>query len=155
MSGARKVDQPHVGLAVVVSGLMAVGLAAGLDFLGVMGRVDRLLVSVLARPGLSEPSDVVAPAMLWACAGALAFLLAAVMLNVPGTWKRLLIWGLTLALTLFWAPVLLLAAHKPEIGVAVVTVLWSGFCAMVYATNHVMPADRSERNQERKQDGAR
>jgi hypothetical protein len=40
--------------------------------------------------------------------------------------------------------VLLLAAHKPEIGVALVAVLWSGFCAMFYTTNHVLPVDKTQ-----------
>jgi hypothetical protein len=80
---------------------------------------------------------------LWGGTALLAFLLPAVILNVPGAWRRLVVWGGTLALTLGWGPVLLLAAYRPEIGVALVAVLWSGFCAMFYTTNHVLPADKT------------
>jgi len=155
MSKARKDHKPHVGLAIAVSGGMALCLVAGLEFLKVMDRLDDVFGGLLLRSGLSEPANSISPMLLWVAAGLLAFLLAAVMLNIAGTWRRLIVWGLTLVLTLFWGPVLILAAHKPEIGVVVVTVLWSGFCAMVYATNHVIPADQEEKNAKGKNHGAR
>ena len=57
-----------------------------------------------------------------------------------------MIWIFTFALTLAWGPVLLLASHKPEIGVALVAVLWSGVCAMFYTTNHALPVDKTPTN---------
>ena len=66
-----------------------------------------------------------------------------------------MVWIVTFVLTIFWGPVLILAAHKPDIGVALVAVLWSGFCAMVYATNHVLPADVAEANGKEKNHGTR
>jgi len=58
-------------------------------------------------------------------------------------------------LTFFWGPVMIIASFKPEIGVAIVAVLWSGFCAMVYAKNHWLPVDRREKSEMKKNDAAR
>ena len=141
MSGQGKKQDPQVLPAVSVCGLMALALAVGLDFLKVIERMNVWFTQMLTGSGLSQPVREISKEVLWLAAGFMAFLLAAVLLNIPGMWRRILVWGITIALTFFWAPVLLLAAYKPEIGVVLVAVLWSGFCAMVYATNHVMPAD--------------
>lgn len=132
----------HVGLPVLSVGVMALALAAGLSFLGLKEKLDGLLESLFLLKGLAPPSISLGQFELWSGSALLAFLLPAVILNIPGLWRRLVIWGFTFALTLAWAPVLLLAAHKPEIGVALVAVLWSGFCAIFYTTNHVLPVDK-------------
>ena len=150
-----KQQEPHIGIASVVSAFMAIALAAGLGFLKVMERFDGFLAATLNRPGLSDAPHSLPPWALWAGTGMLAFFVAAVMLNVAGTWRRLVIWGLTLVLTFFWGPILLIASFKPEIGIAIVAVLWSGFCAMIYATNHSLPADRREKSEMKNKDGAR
>lgn len=137
-------DHPHIGLAVFSAGVMALALAAGLSFLGLMGKVDGLLEGFLAPQSMVAPAKSLGPIALWVGSALLAFLLPAVILNVPGLWRRMVVWSLTFALTLAWGPVLLLAAHKPEIGVALVAVLWSGFCAMFYTTNHVLPVDKPQ-----------
>lgn len=143
MSGKGQArDHPHVGLAVLSAGAMALALAAGLRFLGLIGKMDGFLESVFSPEGMMPPTNSLGAIELWGGSALLAFLLPAVILNVPGLWRRLVVWGLTFALTLAWGPVLLLAAHRPEIGVALVAVLWSGFCAMFYTTNHVLPVDK-------------
>ncbi len=134
-------EHPHIGLAVLSAGAMALALAAGLQFLGLMGKMDGFLESLLAPKGMPSPSNSLSSFALWGGSALLAFLLPAVILNVPGLWRRLVVWSLTFALTLAWGPVLLLAAHRPEIGVALVAVLWSGFCAIFYSTNHILPVD--------------
>lgn len=154
MSGHLKNHEPHVLLAVSVSGLMALALAVGLDFLKVIERMNVWFTQMLTGSGLSQPVREISKEVWWLASGFLAFLLAAVLLNIPGMWRRFLVWGITIALTFFWAPVLLLAAYKPDISLVMVAVLWSGFCAMVYATNHVMPADRKEDKPETNKDGA-
>ncbi len=143
MSGKGQArDHPHIGLAVFSAGVMALALAAGLSFLGLMGKVDGFLESLISPEGMVSPKNFLSPIELWGGSTLLAFVLPAVILNVPGLWRRLVIWSLTLALTFAWGPVLLLAAHKPEIGVALVAALWSGVCAMFYTTNHVLPVDK-------------
>ena len=134
---------------------MGIALAFGLGFLHLMERFDGFLMTLLSRPGLSDPSQSLSAWGLWSGTALLAFFVAAVMLNIAGTWRRLLIWGITLVLTICWGPVLLIASFKPEIGMAIVAVLWSGFCAMIYATNHWLPADRREKSEMKHNDGAR
>ncbi|MES2982903.1 MAG: hypothetical protein V4727_11365 [Verrucomicrobiota bacterium] len=145
----------HVAFATVAIGLMAVGLAAGLGFLGIIERLDRWIMTLMIKPGFSAPVQSVDRVLLWSVTALLALSLAAVMLNISGSWRRLLIWALALILTLFWMPVLLLASHKPEIGVVLVGLLWSGCCAMVYVMNHDMPADLSDQNKPKQTDAPR
>lgn len=143
----------HVGFATVAIALLGIGLAAGLDFLGIMEHLDNWMAAVIVKPGFSAPAQSLNPNFVWGATGALVLSLAAVMLNISGSWRRLLIWVLALIITLFWVPVLLLASYKPEIGVAVVGLLWSGCCAMVYSMNHEMPADMTEQNKTKQNDG--
>lgn len=143
MSGKGQArDHPHIGLAVLSAGVMALALSAGLSFLGLIGEVDGFLESVFSPKGMASPPNTLGHIEIWGGSALLAFLLPAVILNVPGLWRRLVVFCLTFALTAAWGPVLLLAAHKPEIGVALVAVLWSGFCAMFYTTNHVLPVEK-------------
>lgn len=142
----------HVGFATMAIALMATGLAAGLEFLGLIERMDRWIATVMVKPGFSAPVHDLNPYLLWSATALLALGLAAVMLNISGSWRRLLIWALALIITLFWVPVLLLASHKPDIAVGLVALLWSGCCAMVYAMNHEIPADLTEENNTTKTD---
>lgn len=139
---AKAGDVPHTGLAVFATGVMALGLAVGLEFLKILGHVNGFLAAAFRPEGMAPPTRPVDPVFLWGAAVLIAFGLPAVMLNVAGMWRRAVLWGGTFVLTLSWAPVLLLASFLPETAVALVAVLWSGFCAMTYAANHVLPADR-------------
>ena len=139
---AKAKDVPHIGLAVFATGVMALALAVGLKFLKLAVKLDGFFETVFLPKGMGSASRPLDPAVLWMVAAALAFALPAVMLNVPGTWRRMVVWCGTFALTLSWGPVLLLASYRPELAVVVVAVLWSGFCAMIYATNHVLPVDK-------------
>jgi hypothetical protein len=143
----------HVGFATVAIALLGIGLAAGLDFIGMIERLDNWIAAVMVKPGFSAPVQSLNPYLIWCAAGALVLSLAAVMLNIPGSWRRLLIWVLALIITFFWVPVLLLASYKPEIGVAVVGLLWSGCCAMIYSMNHETPADITAQNNTKQNDG--
>ncbi|MEP2775707.1 MAG: hypothetical protein ABJQ29_04510 [Luteolibacter sp.] len=145
MSGAgKKLDHPHVGLAIATAGAMALGLAFGLQRLGLMARIDGYFLSAFSPDAMKVPERPLEPLILWAATAILSFLLPAVILNVPGLWRRLVIWCVTIALTVSWGPVLVLAARMPEIGVALIAVVWSGFCAMFYTLNHVLPVDRPD-----------
>lgn len=145
----------HVGLATFAIALMALGLAAGMEVFGVVDRLNRLFASLMQPSGLSMPEQSLDPVLLWVVAALWVVGLTAVMLNLAGVWRRLLVWGLSLIMAVFWAPVLLLAAHQPEIGVVIVGLLWSGCCAMVYTSNHEMPADSAAPNLIQDNDGTR
>lgn len=144
MSEDAKKHPAHVSSATLAIALMAFGLAAGLDFLGTIDHLNRWFSSGMTKSGLSEGVHTIDPYLLWIGTAFFSLGLTVVMMNVTSLWRRMLIWLFAMAITLFWVPVLLLAAHKPEIGVAVVAILWSGFCSMVYTMNHEMPADQVE-----------
>ncbi len=146
MDQAEDKHRAHVGFATIAITLMAVGLAAGLEFLGIIDRLDLWIPAVMSKPGFSAPVQSLDSYLLWTLTVLLALSMAAIMLNISGCWRRLVIWAFAIIITLFWVPVLLLASYKPEIGVALVGLLWSGCCAMIYTMNHEMPADLMEKN---------
>ncbi len=155
MDQAEHKDPAHVGFATIAITLMAVGLAAGLEFLGMIDRMNAWIATVMQKPGISAPVHSLNPYLLWIITVMLALSLVAIMLNISGGWRRLVIWFFATIITLFWVPVLLLASYKPEIGLALVGLLWSGCCAMVYTMNHVMPADLIEKNNTTQTDATR
>ena len=155
MSKQAQKHPAHVSSAALAIALMALGLAAGLDFVGTVDHLNRWMSSGMMKSGLSEPAHTIHPYLLWGGTCFMSLGLTLVMLNVSSIWRRLLIWVLVIAVTWFWVPVLLLASRKPEIGVAVVAILWSGVCAMVYTMNHEMPADQAEPQKTTPEDGTR
>jgi hypothetical protein len=134
---------------------MALGLAAGFQYLGLMSRINALFADVFSPQAIGKAELSLNPWILWLGTALLAFALPAVILNIPGAWRRIVVWAGAFLLTLSWAPVLLLAAHKPEIAAALIAVVWSGFCAMFYTTNHAMPVDRVAAQRGKENNGAR
>lgn len=155
MSEQSQKNPAHVASATVAIVLMAIGLAAGLDFLGTVKHLNHWMSSSLVKTGMSQATHSIHPYLLWGGTGAMCLGLTLVLLNVAGMWRRLLVWLVACVITLFWVPVLWLAAHKPEIGVAIIALLWSGFCATVYTMNHNMPADQAKSEQEIPDDATR
>ena len=156
MSGKPQAgDHPHLGLAVFATAAMALALAGGLQFLGLTGRFDAVVERMFTPGGMEAPPLSLAPVVLWLSAALVSFALPAVILNIPGSWRRIMVWGGTIALTVAWGPVMILAAHKPQIGVVLIAVLWSGFCAMFYTTNHALPVDRPSSTTKRPTHGPR
>lgn len=154
MDAAQK-HPAHVGFATIAITLMAVGLAVGLEFLRFIDHLDAWITAVVIKPGFSAPAHSLDPTLLWVATTLLALSLTAVMLNVSGSWRRIFVWVLALVITSFWVPVLLLASHKPEIGVVLVGLLWSGCCSLVYTMNHEMPADLTDNNNPSQTDATR
>ncbi|MFD2256322.1 hypothetical protein ACFSSA_06525 [Luteolibacter algae] len=148
-------EHPHLGLAIFATGVMSLALAAGLQYLGLVARLDRALASWFSPSSLGMMERGIHPLLLWCSTAFLAFGLAAVMLNIPGSWRRLLIWAMTVVLTFCWGPVLVLSAYKPEIGVAIIAIIWSGICSMVYAVNHILPVDKADNQGKEMADGTR
>lgn len=145
----------HVGFATIAITLMAIGLSAGLKFLGLIARLDTWITELVIKLGLSAPVHSLDPYLLWTATATLALGLTAVMLNVSSSWRRILVCILALIITLFWVPVLLLASHKPDIGVALIGLLWAGCCSLIYTKNHEMPADLTDNNNTTQTDAPR
>ena len=131
----------HVVVPVAVIGSLSLVLAVGLELLGISGRVDSGVIKMVTH-GKEEGFPKVLPEWSgWFVALLFGFGLPWVMLSVAGAWRRWVLWVSAMFLTFSWAPVLVLAAHRPQIGIPLIVVSWAGICAMVYSSRHRMPCD--------------
>lgn len=122
-------------------GGLSVVLAVGLAVLGPLDRLNLLAAALVSRGGREGFPKQLPEWAIWLAAIVLAFGLAFAILSTPGTWRRLLLWISAVVLVAAWAPVLSLAAHAPSVGAPWVATLWSGFCAIIYASRHHMACD--------------
>lgn len=144
MKKPREQLQPaHIELATIATAAMALVLALGLKIIGLIDRIDGFLYDFFLPRGMKAPTLSLHSTFIWISTALLVLLLPTIILRIPGTWRRYLVWILTTALMILWAPVLILASHKPDISIAIIAVLWAGFCAIVYAHNHSLPVDES------------
>ncbi len=129
----------QVLLPAVAIGSLSVALAAGLSFLGILDRLNSQLADWLAQGKILPKALPVW--WVWLAAAFFAYGIALVILSVPGTWRRGVLWITTLIVTMGWAPVLALSARQPSIGAVWVAVGWAGVCALVYAGRHRMACE--------------
>jgi hypothetical protein len=122
-------------------GTLALVLSLGLGLLGILQRVDAAVAGLLDERGMGAYPERVPEWAGWLFSGLLGYGLALAMLSVPGTWRRVLLWVSAAVVTAAWAPVLALASREPAASAAVVAVLWSGLCSLVYASRHRMECD--------------
>jgi hypothetical protein len=122
-------------------GILSLGLAAGLELLGVLARVNAGIARIVSRGGAEKFPQQLPDWGVWLTAALLAFGLAAAILGTPGAFRRVILWLSAVVLVAAWAPVLSLAAHAPEIAAPWIATLWSGVCAIVYTARHRMPCD--------------
>ncbi len=139
MSATRH-SEGHVLLPAVVTGTLALALAAGFSVLGIMGRADAAISTVLLS-GLGAAAGTLPPAVIWAASAIGAYGLPLAILGVPGHWRRLLLWATSLMVMAGWGPVLVLLAVRPEISMPLLATFWAGLCAFIYASRHHMAAD--------------
>lgn len=124
-------------------GSMSLILAAGLDLLGFLEHADRVIAGFVSRNGAEKFSKELPEAVIWITTWVFAFGVAWAVLAVPGHARRWLLCFSTLFMVLAWAPVLSLAAHRPDVAAPFIATLWSGLCAMFYTIKHRMPGDES------------
>jgi len=132
----------HVSVPVAVIGSLSLALAAGFELLGVLDRLNSLVLKMV-NPGRDLVFTKALPEWSgWFVAVLCGFALPFALLSVVGVWRRWVLWVSVLFLIASWAPVLALAACAPRIGIPLVVASWAGICAMVYANRHQMPCDR-------------
>ena len=125
-------------------GTLALLLAGGLGLLGFLERLDGWIGGWLAAAGgIGEASAQLPSWVSWFASAVAAYGLSALMLMVPGAWRRATLWAATAVLVLTWAPVLVLVGREPAISAAFIAVVWSGACAWVYAKSHRMECDET------------
>jgi hypothetical protein len=119
--------------------LLSIILTVGLESLGRIKMLNYAIARTLTQE-TSFPNELPRWAV-WLAVVFCAFGLSFALLNIPTTWRRMVLWISALLVVAAWAPVLTLAARPPEISAALVATLWSGVCALVYAGRHQMRCD--------------
>lgn len=138
----------HVLVPATAIGSLSILLVTGLAMLGMLDRVNWLISKIVGSgKGGVFPKDL-PDGLIWLGAVAFAFGVPFSILQVPGTWRRLMIWLTALVVVSGWAPVLGLAARSPDIAAPWIATLWAGICALVYAGNHRMACDEISSNPE-------
>lgn len=128
--------------AAAIGGL-SILLAAGLSLLGMIEQLNTGIARLVSRGDAENFPKQLPESAVWLATGFFAFGLAVAILGTPDLWRRLVLWITSLVLIAAWAPVLVLAAHAPNITAPWIATLWSGVCAIVYASNHRMPCDET------------
>ncbi len=107
--------------------------------MGLLGPLDSMLAALVT---LDPAAAAAVPAwIVWLATAIFAYGLAIVLLEIPGTWRRMIIWLSTLAVVMGWLPVAAISGSHAEVAAPAVAVLWSGICAIIYAARHRMAAD--------------
>lgn len=130
----RKRGQGAGGMTVsAVVAALAVGLAFGMDALGVLAAFDDSVHGMLA--GLGGPGGLIDfPAgVSWPLLGLICFGLAFAMIESPGGWRRLVLWISCGGVIAAAVPLAGLAARWLGPGGPMVAWLWTGVCGMIYA----------------------
>lgn len=138
---ARPKPAGSVLLPAAAIGALSLGLAAGLELLHVLARMNQGIARIVSRGGAEKFPKQLPDWSVWLAAVLLSLGLAAAILGTPGTVRRVILWFSSVVLVAAWAPVLSLAAHAPEIAAPWIATLWSGVCALVYTSRHRMPSD--------------
>lgn len=133
----------HVVVPAAAIGGLSIVLAAGLDLLGLIERINAGIAGLVSRNGAENFPKHLPGWCIWLVAVVFAFGLALAILGSPGIGRRGVLWVSALAVVTGWAPVLSLAAHAPEIAAPWIATMWSGICALVYACSHRMASDQS------------
>jgi len=130
----------HVRMPVVLTGSMGLALAAGLHGLGFLERANHHLAGLFAD-NVEAFIPVVSPTVLWTGTAAIAYGTALILLEIPGNWRRIVIWISTMAVIAGWLPVAAIAQAQAPVAAPLVAATWAGLCSIIYAARHHMEAD--------------
>lgn len=131
----------HLLLAAASIGALSTLLAAGLGGFGILESLNQWIASALSQGHSGQFPQAIPGWLVHALTAISAFALPLSVLAVPGTWRRSLLAITAVVLVAGWAPVLSLAAYSPDIAAPFIATLWSGICALFYASNHRMACD--------------
>lgn len=136
----------HVLVPATAIGSLSILLVTGLAALGILDRVNLMISGIISSGKEGAFPKNLPAAWIWLGAIVFAFGVSFSILQVPGTWRRVMLWLSALVVVSGWAPVLGLAARSPEIAAPWIATVWAGVCALVYAGNHRMACDEISRN---------
>jgi hypothetical protein len=130
----------HVPMPVLLTGTMGFALAAGLHLTGQLGPLDLAIARVIAEDAAALPPAIPVWSV-WLATATLAYGISLLLLEIPGNWRRVVIWTSVLVVFAAWLPVAYLAGRHAPIAAPLVATAWSGLCSLVYAARHHMHAD--------------
>lgn len=136
-----EVPAGHWLAAALTIGALSMILCAGLSLLGLAARMDVWLIESIARVIPGPFPHTLGMVAHWLATITIAFGLPLLLLVIPAHWRRLVIAVSIVMSIAAWIPVLALAAHSPSLSMPLVAGIWSGICAITYATRHRMPCD--------------
>lgn len=131
----------HWLAAALTIGALSMILCTGLTLLGLAARMDAWLFESVASVIPGPFPHTLGMTASWSATIAIAFGLPMLLLGIPAHWRRLVIAVSIVVSIAAWIPVLALAAHSPSLSMPLVAGVWSGICAIIYATRHRMPCD--------------
>ena len=120
---------------------MGIALAAGFEVLGLLRLIDHAAAAQVASGDVSDLAPAVSPGFLWSATVVLAFAIACVILTVPQTWRRVVVWVSTMVAIAGWLPVAAIAHQHASIAAPLTATAWSGLGALIYAARHRMKVD--------------
>ncbi len=135
----------HVNGAALTIGSLSILLVARLTLPGIVERLNGAVARMTVDASGAEFPKSLPVWGVWLFTILVSYAVPFAILGVPGIWRRVVLWLTALVLVAAWAPVLVLAAHAPDIAAPWIATLWSGICALVYAANHRMPVDMNFR----------
>ena len=139
MAATQQNTPGTVGTTSLLIGSMSLGLAVGLGVLGFWDHANELLTSWISQ--LGNDARKVPTQFVLAIAAIMAYLLPFAMLLSPGLWRRIVLWISAMILSISWIPVLALACWQMPPCLPLVAGFWSGLCALIYASRHVLPCE--------------
>ena len=71
----------------------------------------------------------------------MGFVTPALILHSPSLWRKWAMWIGMMILYFAWIPVLALATWRMGMVAPLVAGLWSGFCALIFASRHDLPCE--------------
>jgi hypothetical protein len=139
MSDPAVKPEPHPGAAALAIAGMALAVAAVLSMIGVTEKIDVLIAGLASGFGLEGELRKLGGPVVWTWTLLMTIGLCQAMLHAPANWRRAVLLGSSLLLTLTWIPVLSLASYAAPVAVPLAALLWGGVGSEIYAVRHREP----------------
>lgn len=134
--------QPTVTAAVV--GSFSLALALVLEMLGVYGGANEGLWHAYEMKGFALPEFVPSEIQGLLVVAVLVYLVAWLICEIPGVHRRVLVLLSSAVLIALASPVLALWGVFWSPLATLVAMIWAGFCATLWASQHPMPCERDK-----------
>lgn len=146
LSNRKRSEHGSSATVAAVIAVLAVGLAYGMNLLGVLRAFDESLLSMLDGLGGENGLANLPQAVIWPLLGLICFGLGFAMIESPGGWRRLVLWVGCGGVIAAAFPVAALSARWLAPGGPMIAWVWTGVCGMIYAHRHDPHSDEPVAN---------